>query len=206
MAARTAAWIAVLALVPAGCSGRGFTVAGYTFGPTFDPDIRTVYVPAFKLMAPATSPYRTIDQDVTRAVVRELNTRPGIKVVSDPDRADTELLGTIVRIDKLIYNRNQQNMWRDGDIQITVQVVWKDLRTGCAITNRGMAPPPEDVPPFDPSRPVAAAIPQPTTPQPVTVTATGRVVPELGETNTTGTQLAVDKIARQIVNMMEAPW
>jgi len=148
-----------------------------------------------------------VDVDVTRAIVRELNTRPGMRVVSSPDRADTELVGSIVRIDKLIYNRNPQNMWRDGDIQITVQVMWKDLRTGQVLTNRGnVPPPPAEIQPFDPSLPQTPAACLPVVPQPVFITAVGRVVPELGETNTTGTQLAIDKLARQIVNMMEAPW
>jgi hypothetical protein len=38
------------------------------------------------------------------------------------------------------------------------------------------------------------------------VTGYGRVIPELGESNTTGAQRAVNHIARQIVNMMEQPW
>jgi hypothetical protein len=195
---------ATLAL--AGCSGSGFKVAGYTFGPTFDPEVKTVYVPVFKMLAPTTSPYRTLDQDVTRAVIKELNSRPGIKVVGSPDRADTELVGSIIRVDKLIFNRNQQNQWRDGDIQITVQVVWKDLRTGKLLTNRGGPNAPPEIQPFDPTLPVVPPNAPPGAPQPVTVTAGGHVVPELGESTTTGVQMAVDKIARQIVNMMEAPW
>jgi hypothetical protein len=206
VAVRAAGILTAIAFLSAGCSGRGFTIGGYTVGPTFDPEIKSVYVPVFKMMAPATTPYRTLDQDITRAIVTELNTRPGMKVVSDPDRADTELVGSILRVDKLIYNRNQQNMWRDGDIQITVQVVWKDLRTGRILTNRGTPPPAIPVQPFDPSLPVPATPVVPAVPQPITVTASGRVVPELGETTTSGAQMAVDKIARQIVNMMEAPW
>jgi hypothetical protein len=194
-----------IALAGAGCSGRGFTFAGYTFGPMTDPEIKTVYVPVFKMMAPATTPFRTLDQEVTQAVVRELNSRPGMKVVSSPDRADTELVGSIVRVDKLIFNRNPQNMWRDGDVQITVQVMWKDLRSGKILTNRGGAPPGE-VQPFDPNLPIPPKPPQQVAPVPVTITAAGRFVPELGETTTSGAQMAVDRIARQIVNMMEAPW
>jgi hypothetical protein len=203
---RLAFLLVAITLGPAGCSDRGFTFAGYTVGPMTDPEIKTVYVPVFKMMAPATSPFRTLDQDVTRAVVKELNTRPGMRVVSRPDRADTELVGSIVRVDKLIFNRNPQNMWRDGDVQITVQVMWKDLRSGRILTNRGGVPPPGEVQPFDPSLPVAPCPPPQVAPVPVTVTAAGRFVPELGETTTTGAQTAVDRVARQIVNMMEAPW
>jgi hypothetical protein len=195
-----------IALAGAGCSDRGFTFAGYTVGPMTDPEIKTVYVPVFKMMAPATTPFRTLDQEVTQAVVKELNSRPGMKVVSSPDRADTELVGSIIRVDKLIFNRNPQNMWRDGDVQITVQVMWKDLRSGKILTNRGGVPLPGEVKPFDPNLPVPPCPPQQVAPLPVTITEAGRFVPELGETTTTGAQMAVGRIARQIVNMMEAPW
>ena len=206
MARRLLPILGLLAVVPTGCSGRGFTFAGYTFGPTTDPEIKTVYVPVFKMMAPATTPFRNLDQDVTRAVVKELCTRPGMRVVSNPDRADTELVGSIVKVDKLIFNRNPQNMWRDGDVQITVQVMWKDLRTGRVLSNRGGPPPPGEVKPFDPTLPIVSGVIQPAPPLPVTITESGRFVPELGESTTTGAQMAVDRIARQIVNMMEAPW
>jgi Lipopolysaccharide-assembly len=206
VARRLTPLLVAIALAPAGCSGRGFTFAGYTVGPTTDPEIKSVYVPVFKMIAPATTPFRYLDQDITRAVVKELNTRPGMRVVSNPDRADTELVGTIVRVDKLIFNRNPQNMWRDGDVQITVQIMWKDLRSGRILTNRGAPPPPGEILPFDPNLPVPPAVPVTVAPLPVSVTAAGRFVPELGETTTTGAQTAVDRIARQIVNMMEAPW
>ena len=58
MARRLLPILGLLAVVPAGCSGRGFTFAGYTFGPTTDPEIKTVYVPVFKMMAPARAPGR----------------------------------------------------------------------------------------------------------------------------------------------------
>ena len=43
-------------------------------------------------------------------------------------------------------------------------------------------------------------------PVPVKVVATGRVLPELGETSATGAKFAVDNMARQVVQMMERPW
>jgi hypothetical protein len=38
------------------------------------------------------------------------------------------------------------------------------------------------------------------------VTAIGRSITELGESNTTAQKAAVDRLAEQIVNMMEQPW
>ena len=40
----------------------------------------------------------------------------------------------------------------------------------------------------------------------VKVVATGRLIPELGESNATANKSAVDKMAKQIVNMMEVAW
>jgi len=41
---------------------------------------------------------------------------------------------------------------------------------------------------------------------PVRVSATGRVLVELGESTATGSQMATKRLAKQIVNMMEANW
>jgi hypothetical protein len=38
------------------------------------------------------------------------------------------------------------------------------------------------------------------------VTANGRLIPELGESNASAQQIALKALARQIVNLMEEPW
>ena len=205
----TAAAAMLLALLPAaGCrSGGDFTLFGYSTAPNFDPNIRSVYVPEFKNIAFHTSPYRGIEVDITEAVVRELNARrTPMRVVQDPARADTELIGTVTRIDKSVLNRNLQNLNREIDVVIAVDIVWRDLRTGKVLTGtRVPAPRPEDCP-IDPTVPQPPPPPPDGIPVPVTVTATGRVIPEVGESNATGAKLAVDKLARQIVDRMEQPW
>jgi hypothetical protein len=204
-AAVTAAGLAALV----GCQGGPPTLFGYQLGADalYDPNIKTVYVPVFHNRAFQTTPYRGVEVNITKAVVREIGAKTRFKVVSDPERADTELLGNVVSIDKTVLNRNQQNLIREADVVLTVDVLWRDLRDGTILSapRRGQAPAPAPVP-FDPDVPLPppAAAPQP--PIPVRLVATGRMLPELGESSTTAEQRAVNQLATQIVSMMERPW
>ena len=153
------------------------------------------------------APYRGIGADLTLAIVDELaRRRSPIRVVSDPARADTELICTITKIDKLVYNRNLLNQAREFDVIIGAEVVWRDLKNGRVLSgSREPNSQAQDLP-FDPSR-VAAPLPQPVAvPTPIAISAQGRVLPELGSSNTTAAQTAVRRLAIQIVNMMEEPW
>ncbi len=204
----------------AGCtSGRGFSVFGYQLGtePLYDESVRSVYVPLFQNRVFQTTPYRNAEVELTRAVVREIGTRTPFRVVSDPSRADTELRGCLVGITKTIANRNQQNQTREAELVFTVDVVWLDRRTGEALSNprqKAKGPgqtdrpviAPQDVPVFDPSLPPVVAFEDYPVAFPVRLTGRGRVLPELGESNATGEQMAINEAARQIVKMMEKPW
>jgi hypothetical protein len=193
-------------LALAGCQDRNFTVLGYRFGPNFDPTIRTVAVPIFRNTSEQTTPNRNLEADLAEAIIKEINTRPGLRVVSDPALADSELTGTITSVNKLILNRNQLNQWRDGEVLIAANVVWT-ARDGRILSNRRRpAPPLSEVPPFDPTLPppVVEVIEEKAVP--VAVVANGRLIPELGESNATAQQIAIKQLARQIVNLMEEPW
>lgn len=206
----TAVLLSCVALgVACGCRhGGDFSILGYTTAPPFDPDIRSVSIPVFKNTAWHTSPDRGIEVDLHQAIVDELNKRRSpIRVVSDPSRADTELIGTITRIAKIPLNRNLQNQVREFELYVTVELVWRDLRTGRELTGRPPAPQPDDR--FDPSLPAPAPPPRDLTANPVvpvTINGVGRAIMEVGESNATANQMAVRRIAVQIVNMMEQPW
>jgi len=197
-----------LALALCGCKHGDFSILGYTTAPPFDPDIRSVYIPVFKNTAWHTSPDRGIEVDLHQAIVDELNKRRSpIRVVSDPALADTELIGTITRLVKVPVNRNLQNQVREFEVYLTVELVWRDLRSGRELTGRPPAPPPIDR--FDPSLPTPAPPPRDLTANPVApvvVNGVGRAIMEVGESNATANQMAVRRIAVQIVNMMEQPW
>lgn len=200
-----------------GCQG-GPTILGYQFGADalYDPNIRSIYVPVFRNQAFQTTPYRGLEVEITRAVVREIGTRTRFRVVSDPARADTELLGNVVEVSKLLLNRNQQNTVREADVVVTVDVLWRDLRDGTILSAPRKVPQPGDplpppgpqdaLPQFDPDVPPVPPIAVPPAALPVRLVGTGRLLPELGESNATAAKRAVDHLAHQIVSMMERPW
>ncbi len=204
--------LAGTAALAAGCrNGGNFCLLGYTTEPPFDPNIRSVYIPTFKLMPVVTTPLRNIDVEMTDAVVKELNARKcPIKVVSDKNRAETELIGTITSVVKPVYSRTSQALPLESELFVTVEVVWRDLRTGEILSNPKLPRRAAQEPTvFD----ATLQPPAPTSPNapfdqpiPVVIRASGRILTQSGESVATGEDIAVQRAARYIVNMMEAPW
>lgn len=210
----------LLATTP-GCLERHFSILGYTTEPQYNRDIHTVYVPIFK----NESLRRGLEFDLTRAVVREIESKTPYKVISCADEADTELFGTIFGRYKNILNRNQLNEVREAETALMVNIVWRDRRTGevLSMPQRGPGVPPPlpaaipIVPPTAPAGvPAVAAAPgapptgpvplTPVPPPPVAVMSLATFIPELGESLTTAEKKNVDRLAVQIVSMMEKPW
>jgi hypothetical protein len=178
------------------CTWDGnFTVLGYTTRPNYDCSIRTVRVPMFQNV----TIWRGLEFELTRAVVREIEQRTPYKVVSAECNADTELTGTIVSFNKLLLNRNQLNEVREAQTTLAVEVVWRDLRTGEVLSRPDAnKPPPLGAPvPGEPGAPP---------PPPVLVQSLATFIPEVGESITAARKQNVDRLAVQIVSMMEAPW
>lgn len=202
--------VSVLLLVGAtGCqTGRDFKLFGYSTRPQFDENIRTVYVPAVKNVVFQTTPNRDLEVEITRAVIREIETRSRMKVVSDRERADTELNCTLADIRKNVVNINQQNLTREAEVLVVMNVVWRDLRDGRVLSNRRPGPTVgvETPQPFDPSLPPVADVPLREKATPAQVTAVGRILPELGESNASANLALANQLAKQIVNMMESGW
>lgn len=197
-------------LLAAGCTtGKHFNLLGYTTEPNYDPEIRTVYVPIFKTSVLETTPYRGMEASLTRFVIDEIEQTTPFKVIHDPDRADTELQGNIVTLRKTLLNRTPFNEGRDIELVLGVEIVWHDLRPGKEgkiLTNpqpKKSAIDAADIP-FDPVNPPVPEGPQ--KPKPVLVVDKGRIVPELGETSTSGLDMALKRIAVKIVAAMERPW
>lgn len=206
MTRRTPLAVLILSLTVGCQSGRDFTVLGYSTKPQHDENIRTVYVPVMKNTAFQTAPNREMEVDITKAVIREIETRTRMKVVSDRDRADTELLGTLVALRKGVVNTNQLNLTREAEVTATVNVVWRDLRDGRVLSNRRPTTPSDAPVPFDPSLPPPEVVPVKEKAVPAQIVAVGRVLPELGETNAVANQSIANQLAKQIVNMMESSW
>jgi hypothetical protein len=215
--------LALAAAALSGCeSGGHFTVLGYTTRPNYDTRIHTIYVPTFTSQVLIDSTRRTLHIDLTKAVIREIEAKTPYKVVSDCSAADTELTGNILGLTKQLLNRNQLNEIREAETVLTVGIVWKDLRTGEILSRprkgptalptpgipaldipdvSGLAPPPLAPPPV----PLPPGVPKPEIP-PVIVTGIGDYIPELGQSNATAYQQAINRVAVQIVSLMEKPW
>jgi hypothetical protein len=194
-----------------GCTSSGqFSFLGYTTAPNYDPEIRTVYVPLFGTRFVETSPYRGMEFTLTRAVVDAINSKTTMRVVDDPHGADTELQGMIAAMTKQLVNRTPYNEAREITLTLSVEIVWHDLRPGHEgkiLTNPkrrdpgGVAAP--EIP-FDPGTPPAQV--KPDLPQATILKSVGRSLPEMGESNTTGLQMAINRMAIQVIEAMEQPW
>jgi hypothetical protein len=177
------------------CSSDGnFTLFGYTTQPNYDCGIRTVRVPIFK----NETMRQGLEFELTKAVVREIEAKTPYKIISGEGHADTELTGTITLMNKNVILRTPLNEIRDGETVMAVAVQWKDLRSGEYLTRPRTGPgalPPDTLP-------GAPALPPP----PVIITSTSDWAPELGESWATGQQKNINRLATQIVSMMEKPW
>jgi len=181
---------AILVLMISGCADGHFTVLGYTTKPNYDCDIKTVYVPLFK----NDTMFFHLEDELTRVVIQEIEGKSPFKVVNSPSRADTELLGRIVNLNKTLINSNQIGEVREAQTVLGVEVVWRDLRPGHEgeiLSNPRRAghmtpPPPPGTPPI-----------------PVLIQSMGFFIPELGGSISTAMQENVQRTAIQIVSMME---
>jgi hypothetical protein len=154
----------------------GYQVGNWTLYPNH---IRTVYVPIFE----SSSFRRNLGERLTEAVIKEIEAKTPYKVVGTPN-ADSVLAGRIVGEGKRVVVENRFDEPRKEEVDLHVQVRWVDHR-GSVIRQMD-------------------AIPLP--PEFSMVGATAVVVPEVGQSIATAHQQAIQRLAEQIVGMMETPW
>ncbi len=193
--------LAAAGLLLSGCQDGHFTFLGYTTEPNYDGGIQTVYVPI-----PQNITFRRgLEFDLHRALVREIEAKTPFKTVSSRDKADTELLAKIVIRTKSVINWNQLGEVREAETTLGVEVTWADLRPGhvgeslCKPAVEGPRPPAGPQAPLDPLAPVPP-------PPPVLVTVPSAFISELGGSLTSAEKQMVDRLAVQIIAMMEKPW
>ncbi|HWA98798.1 MAG TPA: LptE family protein [Pirellulales bacterium] len=162
-----------LLLLP-GC--MGYMVGNRTLYP---PDIRTVYVPMFD----STSFRRGLGEEITEAVVKQIELKTPFKVVNTPD-ADSILSGKLIADTKGVLVKPPTDEQRLIQLNYRVEVSWLDRR-GDQIRQTQSLPIPDSM----------VLIDQPT-----------NYVPEVGQSISTATMQTVNNLAEQIVSLMEAPW
>jgi hypothetical protein len=228
-------------LLPACASWDGhFSILGYTTLPNYDMRFKTISVQVFRNRTPYNlTPAVGMEMELTRAVVREIEWKTPYKVV--PCDADTELRGTIAIFTKGILNYIPFNEIREGETTMSVELIWRDRRSGEVLTRPSRRPgvlreelprepllaQPSVLPPGNRPIPVpGAATPElsggvpldsdveeeiidPLTRKkaiPVIVRSVAQFRPELGESMTTAMQKNIDRVAVQIVSVMEKSW
>ena len=147
-------------------------VSGYQWHSLYREDVKTVAVPIFQNKAYT----RGVEFSLTKAVVNQLEAHSPYKVVPR-ERADTILEGEIsaVSIDTVSRDSNTA-VPQEQLFVVTVDFVWKDLRTGRILVERRN---------FE---------------------QTSTYYPTLGEDRFIGNQQAVEHLALAIVQELQADW
>ena len=152
--------------------------AGYRFGvdSLYAPDVHTVYVPMFE----SDSFRRNLGERLTEAVVKEIELKTPYKVVNSPD-ADSVLTGRLVNETKRVIVEDTNDQPRETEVNFVVHVSWADRKGDLIAADHQIQ-------------------------VPVEVAQSGKLIPEYGQSVATAQQQAIDRIARQIVQLMESPW
>ncbi len=171
-------FVFALTLPLSGCLGLGYHVGSKTL---FGQDVQTVYVPIFST---DDSSRRDVAERLTEAVCKRIEARSSYKVVGRPS-ADSTLEGKIVsRRQSVTLTDSAWGDARQKTGTMAVEVKWTDRRSR-DLTHS------ETIPWNDGSG---------------NISSSGIMVAELGHSELTMEQTMIDKIADQIVGMMEVPW
>lgn len=158
-----------------------FTLSGcgYAVGPAFDNEVHTVYVETFN-----TDLFRRdLEFQLTEAIQRQVQTQTPLRLASCAD-ADTKLSGRIVSSRKHTLGQSSYDEARQLELDLRIHVTWVDQRTGELLQEQEVA----------------------LAPDVVHLMSEGDFAPEVGQSLATAYQVALDEMAREIVQMMETPW
>ena len=122
---------------------------------------------------------KDLNLQLTKRIQDEIQNRTPFRVVGSPEGADTTLEGTITFADKNAILESPNNLPRQVQDTILCTVRWVDNRSSKE---------------------------KQLTTLPVVVVENANAYNELGETSQLGFDKAIDKLARQVVGMMEEPW
>ena len=164
-------------LLLSGCMGLG----GYHVGSRslFGQDIKTIYVP----MVETDPTRRHLAERLTEAICKRIEERSPYKVVGRPS-ADSVLECRIVAKNQWVSLVDPANDPRQKSGELTVEIRWRDRRS-------------QDIRQFDP-----LAWSDSTT----QVSSSDAMVAEFGHSLLISEQRQIDRIASQIIGMMESPW
>ena len=164
-----------------GCAHLGYQVGTYQVGSRglFGQDIRTIYVPIVE----ADPTRRHLAERLTEAIIKRIEERSPYKVIGRPT-ADSVLEVRIANKNQRVSLVDSFNDPRQMSGDLTVEVRWRDRRQ-------------QDIRQFE-----TLAWGERGT----QITASDTMVAEFGHSLLTSEQRQIDRIADQIVGMMELPW
>ncbi len=159
--------------------------ATYRFGNAslYAANVRTIYVPMFESDSYRTTPSIDIGERLTEAVCKEIEKRTPFKVVGSEAAADSVLTGRVVADTKRMVVESPTDQSRMVEMNYQVLVTWAD-RGGSVIASGDV--------------PLPAAT--------VDVGQAAALVPEFGRSVASTQQEAIERMAQQIVGLMEEPW
>jgi hypothetical protein len=144
----------------------------------FPPDIHTVYVP----MVESYSFRPDLGEALTEAICKQVEKETPYKVVGDPN-ADSILTAKLMADTKRVIVKNRFDEARSTEVNYQVQVTWVNRR-GDMLYNGAVPLPPQFVP----------------------IDQSAAYIPEYGQSYATSEYQVVQKLAQQIVGLMEQPW
>jgi len=151
----------------------------YNVGNGYPAEIRSVYVPIFK-----NETYRRgIEFQLTEAVHKQIQQRTPFRLVHEP-LADTRLTGCIRDVRKRVLGETKFDDPRELELTLVVDIVWEDVRNGGVLYEGTMSLGPAEA----------------------HLVSQAQLAPEVGQSLATAYQTAIDRLSRQIVDKMEAPW
>ncbi|HTQ38324.1 MAG TPA: LptE family protein [Pirellulales bacterium] len=154
--------------------------ATYHFGNAslFPPDISTVYVP----MAESHSFRPDLGEALTEAIDKQIEKETPYRVVGTPN-ADSVLTVKLIQDTKRVIDLNKFDEARATEVNYQVQVTWIN-RKGDVIYNGVVPLPPEFT----------------------SIGASQAYIPEYGQSYSSSEYAVVQKLAKQVVGLMERPW
>ena len=169
-------WLTIASPLAAALGCAGYRMGARTLYP---PDIETVYVPIIE----SNSYRRNLGEWLTEAVVKQIEKDTPFKVVNTPE-ADSVLSCRIISDTKRIAMESSTDEGRELQVGWQVSVNWVD-RKGDIIKPEQQIPAPQAL---------------------NTIQDGASMFPEIGQSITTAQQTSIERLARQIVSMMESAW
>jgi len=158
------------------CAVLLLTGCGYSTSELYPTQYTSVAVPNFENH----SDQRGVEFTLREALIKEIEQRTPYKAVSGTGLAQTQLIGTVTRVERKLVSRDATaGLPQEIEVTVTADVAWRDLRTGQTLRGyRGLS-------------------------------SSGQFVPNrtIGEFADDGLRLAVQRLAQDIVSRMrEGGW